>query len=214
MNATSQCLYRAKLIPDNNAKSPREWCNVGKMVCWHRRYNLGDEQPDGNPQEWLRQLAADHVGANDADLIPDEHVDRIIEKHFIILPLFLYDHSGITMNCSGFSCPWDSGQVGYIYCTKVKGIAECGTVENAEKCLRGEVEVYDQYLTGDVYGFILERADISDLRSDEDDEDLGWEECDSCWGFYGSDVKTNGMLDHAPAAAQALLDAEIEYPSY
>ena len=29
----------------------------------------------------------------------------------VILPLYLYDHSGITMNTCGFSCPWDSGQV-------------------------------------------------------------------------------------------------------
>ena len=33
----------------------------------------------------------------------------------VILPLYLYDHSGITMNTCGFSCPWDSGQVGWIY---------------------------------------------------------------------------------------------------
>jgi len=35
-------------------------------------------------------------------------------KTHIILPLYLYDHSGITMNTTGFSCGWDSGQVGYI----------------------------------------------------------------------------------------------------
>ena len=29
----------------------------------------------------------------------------------IVQPLYLYDHGGITMNTTGFSCSWDSGQV-------------------------------------------------------------------------------------------------------
>ena len=106
----------------------------------------------------------------------------IIKQHAIILPLYLYDHGGITMNTTGFSCPWDSGQVGWIYCTKEDFIKETGYTEKelfeegkAEALLKGEVETYDQYLTGDVYGFVLE---------DEDGNQI-----DSCWGFYGSDWK-------------------------
>jgi hypothetical protein len=41
-----------------------------------------------------------------------------------------------------------------------------------EKYLTGEVETYDQYLTGEVYGFTIEKG--------EDEEHV-----DSCWGFYG-----------------------------
>ena len=37
--------------------------------------------------------------------------------------------------------------------------------------LKDEVEVYDQYIRGDVYGFII--------------EDLQGNNVDSCWGFYG-----------------------------
>jgi len=32
-----------KIVADMNPESPREWDNVGTMVCSHRRYNLGDE---------------------------------------------------------------------------------------------------------------------------------------------------------------------------
>ncbi len=49
---------RVRIIQDSDPMSPREWDNVGKMVCWHRRYNLGDEQPSYDAQEWLRDLAA------------------------------------------------------------------------------------------------------------------------------------------------------------
>ena len=35
-----------KIYTDEDAANPRtEFDNVGTMVCWHRGYNLGDEQP-------------------------------------------------------------------------------------------------------------------------------------------------------------------------
>lgn len=99
-----------------------------------------------------------------------------------------------------------------MYCTKERGIAECGSVENAERNLRLEVETYDQYLTGDVYGCVVEALNYTAAEEGTDD----WETINSCWGFYGSNPRTNGMADHLAdeeliASACA---AEIEYPSY
>ncbi len=99
------------------------------------------------------------------------------QKRAVILPLFLYDHSGITMNTTGFHCPWDSGQVGYIYVT-LENIRREHSVKRVPQLLREriakhliqEVKVYDHYLTGNCYGFVVEKDD---------------EEIDSCWGFLG-----------------------------
>ena len=59
--------------------------------------------------------------------------------------------------------------------------------------LEGEVKEYDQYLTGDIYGFILrgpkEKCDKCGHTAEGEDED-------SCWGFYGSDPFDNGMLEN------------------
>jgi hypothetical protein len=150
-------------MADHDPESPREWDNLGTMVCWHNRYNLGDEDGEreyGTPEAFL-------------DFIGDD---------VIILPLYLYDHSGITMNTSGFSCPWDSGQVGYIYVTLEDVRKEYNWTritkerrERIEKYLTGEVETYDTYLRGEVYGFDI-------IREDEDGEEV---DIDSCWGFYG-----------------------------
>lgn len=111
----------------------------------------------------------------------DKYTDRLraeAEKVAIILPLYLYDHSGITISCSPFSCPWDSGQVGFVWVSMddVRKEYSCRAVtktirEKAIKCLQQEIETYDEYLTGQVYGYVVK---------DEDGEDL-----DSCWGFYG-----------------------------
>ena len=70
----------------------------------------------------------------------------------VILPLYLYDHSGITMNTCGFSCPWDSGQVGWIYADKAMIEQEHGKItpeilEKVRQTLEAEVKEYDYYLT-------------------------------------------------------------------
>ena len=101
----------------------------------------------------------------------------------VILPLYLYDHSGITMNTTGFSCPWDSGKV------------TPETVEKARQVLEGEVKSYDYFLTGQCYGFQLFREDV---------------EVDSCWGFLGEirdvqdDVKDYLPEDCDPAIVEQL----------
>lgn len=56
----------------------------------------------------------------------DERLLKVISEKYIVLPLYLYDHSGITMNTTGFSCPWDSGQVGWIYASKEDALKEFG----------------------------------------------------------------------------------------
>lgn len=115
----------------------------------------------------------------------------------VILPLYLYDHSGITMNTTGFSCPWDSGQVGWIYATGEDIIREYEsitpeTLEKAQNLLRGEVEYYDHYIRGDCYGFQLYKGD---------------EEVDSCWGFIGdpSDLQ-EAIKDYLPEDCKGIMN--------
>lgn len=173
----SMIKHRLKIQQDIDPESPREWGNLGTMFCRHTRYNLGD---------------------NDAEDIRDDW-NRLPKKGYTILPLYLYDHSGITMNTTGFSCPWDSGRVGIIYVSDEKARKEFGwkriTAARREKLrtyLRNEVEIYDQYLTGDVYGFVYEHVSV---------DQHGVEtviEKDSCWGFYGRDLKKNGMTCYIP----------------
>jgi hypothetical protein len=122
-----------------------------------------------------------------------ERLQNVVNQHYITLPLYLYDHSGITMRTSSFSCPWDSGQVGIIYISKKDAVKEWGRKyftkqvrERAEKYLEGEVETYDQYLTGDVYGYIVEH------------EESGEEE--SCWGFFGTEY----CIEEAKSVAECL----------
>lgn len=167
--------YKIEIIPVDNPYNPRTDDNLGTMVCFNRRYTLGDK----------------HDFRNSDDL--NDFLSRNKTKIGVILPLYLYDHSGITMNTTGFSCHWDSGQVGIIFITKAKIREEYSCmriskklIEMVTKYLVGEVETYDQYLTGDVYGYRI---------TDTDTE----EEVESSWNFYGSEycmTEATGIVGH------------------
>jgi hypothetical protein len=183
-----------KIFIDESPESPRTaWDNLGTMVCFHRRYDLGDKH---------------NYSSSDYDSW-DEVEKAIIKQEdvAVILPLYLYDHSGITMNTTGFSCGWDSGQVGFIYVSRetlrkeysVKRISN-KIVEKATKLLLGEVETYDQFLKGDVYGFKVFNVETCDKGCEHE------EEIDSCWGFFGDNFIENGLIEYVDKEFAELLE--------
>jgi hypothetical protein len=235
--------YAIEIIQDEDGLNPRsEWDNLATMICFHNRYTLGDKHDYRSPGEMMRSLAIEadpylqdrieywEDGKGWAQLqnhypnrcgeIVDEKINEMIqstiEKHYITLPLYLYDHSGITMSTSPFSCPWDSGQVGIIYISKAKALVEYGwkrlTKSNRAKIISylvSEVEVYDQYLTGDCYGYHVHKLDEDGEIEDESDI------LDSCWGFFGHDWEENGLFEHAKPAIdyhiKQMAEAEEHY---
>lgn len=181
-----------KIEYDEGYESPREWDNLGTMVCWHRNYNLGDEHNYDSPREFLEGLAEEFTNLDMEKLWDktDKQLMEIIQKYAIILPLYTFEHGAITMNTTGYSCRWDSGQVGWIYVERRRireeySVKRIGKQLKAriEDYLRNEVKTYAQYLEGDVYGFIIE------------DKETG-NQIDSCWGFYGTDYLENGMAEY------------------
>lgn len=119
------------------------------------------------------------------EALPQKDKWYLLEKHanIIYLPLYLYDHGGITMSTGRFSDKWDSGQVGYIYTDRETVLNTCGNANKknwkkvAYKDMESEVEVYDQYLTGEVYGAITE------IYNSETGE---WEEDEDRWGYFSN----------------------------
>lgn len=174
--------YRIEIVIDHDAENPRkDFDNPSTMYCLHGKYNLGDEHNYSNPNELLNAMlqSADPDTPETDEMRPEDlpHTFPIV-----YLPLYLYDHSGITMSTRPFSCPWDSGQVGYIFITHEDAQKHYGIdpesedfKKEVEDRLRFEVSIYDCYLRGEVCGF----------RIFEDDE--AEDEVDSCYGFYGED---------------------------
>jgi len=110
-----------------------------------------------------------------------------------MLPLYLMDHSGITMSVGPFGCPWDSRQVGWIYATPADAelAGMCWDTEQIIKVLTDEVQTYARYLEGGSWGYVMEVGEECDLGY------IHWEQQDSCYGFYG-ELKESGALDYIP----------------
>ena len=171
---------RFSIFSDPDPLNPREeWDNIATMALFHNRYRLGDK-----------------VDFSSRDFDSWKEMEKYIKKNnknAVILPVYMYDHSGITISTSPFGDPWDSGRIGFVYVTKEMIEKYCGTAsrywkKQAKKIIDGEISTYDLYLRGDVYGFKLEKVDGEEVI----------EELDSCWGFYG-DFKTSGIYDELPA---------------
>jgi hypothetical protein len=169
--------FTIRIHVDQDPPNPRkDYDNLGTMVCLHGRYELGDE--------------------NKMTLEEANELEAEVEKEGgVVLKLWLYDHSGITIATKPFSCQWDSGRVGFIYVRKQQLLNEYGFArdvrahhEKARQVLEGEVETYDKFLTGSYCGYVI---------VNENDE----EEDDSCFGFEDSEV----ALDEAKATVDAIL---------
>lgn len=218
--------YVLFVVTDDTPQNPRkEQDNLGTMICFHNRYSLGDEHSFHDPDDFLMDLLEEKLGDTeetekkieeltggiDSTLYRNHYSsyrkavhDNIIQylsSDFLIEPIYLYDHSGITINTTGFSCPWDSGLIGWIYVSnndieKEYGVVTSETIEKAKQTLISEVKEFDYYLTDQCYGFKLF----------ENNEEIA-----SCWGFIGEirDVQ-NAIKEHMPTECKNIVES-LEY---
>ncbi len=124
------------------------------------------------------------------------------EDEFYWLPVYMYDHSGRTVNTTGFSCGWDSGCAGITFIPKDtltkegvfganESMSENQLNECAEKFLKNQVELLDQYMQGEIYGY--------SVQNEEETVE------DSCWGFWG-DTGRNDAISQAVANLKWMLE--------
>lgn len=202
MYVASNGTKTAVILQDTDPQNPRDpgWQeNLGSMVCWHKRYNLGDKHNWEDPNDFFQDLALKNTNwsellqyikdghTKDLRLVPEgegyqlqfkalsfngnrwedkdqwadmegfqfpadfsdsaaiskrvwdeaqgeitdvlkemytpELIDLCKDK-VAILPLYLYDHSGLTMSTNDFGDRWDSGCVGFIHMDKDTAIKE------------------------------------------------------------------------------------------
>jgi hypothetical protein len=146
-------------LPD----SPRDTQdNLGKMYCWHRRYNIGDKNPYKRSRDFW----------DDTDLQ---------SEIFTSVKVYLLDHSVLRLGAGPFACDpdgWDSDVLGIVYATKKNVQARYGNLSDetkaaVEEALRAEIAEYDDYMNTEYYRFWIEGLDG---------------ECvDSCGGFVCDD---------------------------
>lgn len=177
--------WKVEVFQDWDAESPASWDQLGKFVRLSplRRWDIGDRDADGSEEEaierggfallkrWLR-LSSDEFAVT----------FRLDEGGGGQARLYESDYDG-------------SNPSGFLVTDHVRVTELCGadpkyhTAEWIENALKGEIEVWGQYVEGDVWGYVVEDPDGNHR--------------DSCWGFYG--------FDYACTEAKEMLESAIEY---
>lgn len=146
--------YELVIEQDNDPMNPRtDWDNITTMICFHRNYNLGDKHEYKSSEfnswdELKEQIESDY-------------------KVLSIKPLYLYDHSGISISTSPFNCNWDNMRVGWVFIHEKQLNLMCGKdfergEEKLSLIINSEVKTYDEYLTGEVYQYKVYEVETCD----------------------------------------------------
>lgn len=246
--------------------NPRDECEpLGRMICFHRRYSLGDKHTYKSPDDFLGSLAYeqfvrqpqklfDYIKTGKAKSVkltysrktrewelcsqwhhscewiteaafhphfltrkPEAFVDAVVNAlwtedviallrtvpDLVLLPIYLLDHSGLSMRTTRFNDQWDSGQVGWVYADSNMILAEYkemnkARLSEARNLLISEVESYDRYLKGECYRYMLYQ---------------GEDEIDACSGFL--DNHSGFLADlraSLPGDCKALVDQLRDVP--
>ncbi len=142
----------------------------------------------------------------------DEKLQLVEETgEVVILPISMYEHSGITLwlgsKWSHCDAQWDCSSIGFAYVEKStaknEGMLDPGETwhndwkEWAYAMMKGEMTTYDQFVRGEVYGYMIE---------DEEGEEAADNLLCGCWGYYDKD----DLLEEAKANADAYLNEKRE----
>lgn len=143
-----------------------------------------------------------------------EKLDMIEETGEIVwLPISMYEHSDISIWLGGkeghWDAQWDCSTIGFAYvekCTAEKESAlraDKSGLYNGHKSwqewayamMEGEIKTYNGYVSGEVFGYMVEGGD-------------GY--CsDSCWGFFGTD-EIPRMIEEAKAEIDCALKKQAK----
>lgn len=159
---TEKGVYRIKIENDSDSESPRTWDNLGTIIAFGSHSYISDNDPTLAGNRKISDFWND----------PNDFLQYHNQKDWIILPLYKYEHSGVAYSTTPFTCRWDSGQIGYVFCSKQKAIEEYGNkyftekvAEKAKECMKNEIEVFSNWADGNVYGYIAEFADWHEISS-------------------------------------------------
>jgi hypothetical protein len=101
--------------------------------------------------------------------------------------------------------------VGFIIATKETLLKEYGkideeVIQKAINVLKSEVETYDKYLRGEVFGYRISEVSVCDHGHKH------MKEVDSCWGYYGED----DCMEEAESIVNSLIknDQDVEQTRY
>jgi hypothetical protein len=158
---------------DSDSESPRLWSPMTKFVMIHKRYDLPNE---------VDFKFYDYA-------LWDDVRDELCKDFNWVFPVYMLDHGGTRLSLYPFANKWDSGRVGFICLNEDEMFSSFGfgadLDEKARQVAEAELEEYDNWMSGNVFGF----------RLFEETQEI---ECIQQWGFIG-DHDTSGLITELKA---------------
>lgn len=167
-------------------ESPREYDNLSTFYTAHRRYTSPDKPSVSGRNDSLaiwksvaKDLGMFEKGGAFEDDTPSsiemykEQIDQVVaalNESAVWSEVYLYDHSGTAYRASKdgnpFSCPWDSGMVGLVFCRNDKALTFFNQAEMTDdlrarvlKGMEGEVKTYSAWANGELYEWTVTDPD-------------------------------------------------------
>lgn len=173
--------HKIEIWQDEMAESPDTWENADVFLVYqHRHFTV--ERKGFYPRDIF-----DHTNESGRNFFNGYHVFQVNA----------YIHGEVTLSLGKqypFDCKWDVSTTGFALVKRQKGWS--WTREKARKIAEELLKEWNQYFSGDVYGY---------------DTEFG-----GCWGFYGEKGKKQ-MIEEAKAEIDYVIDkkkAEIDKLQY
>lgn len=153
--------YLIKILPDTDVPSPNE--------------------DDGDDTSFLvydhRQFYVQREGFEPRAIF--DHLEKGYKTYngYWAFVVYAYIHGGVALSVGGHNFPdarWDVSTTGFALVKREKGVY---TRELALKSAKSIVEMWNEYLSGDFYGY-----EIYGIDADGEETFV-----DSCWGYYGQE---------------------------
>ena len=192
---------------DSHGNSPRSWSNIGELTTFDSRNFTSHDEGKNRWDDCLEALMRDFsLGAHwhngkggglvflldrdprDGTLSINDEI--VYTEAMIAARQDLEDELGeyasddiaerLGLDFSGID-----GLMIVPFATIISEYGSLGAdaLSRARSYIEGEIETYNTWATGDIYGGVIVDASTG-------------EEEDSCYGFYGSDPKRSGLLEH------------------
>lgn len=204
---------RIRIVQDEDPFDPEDGDCPVYLVHFHRSLELCPDEVPFNTAEGFRDFLCGPDPDDYDEGKDDEHYKMDLEtweedrKGWKVFLVSSYIHGGIALALAGSiedarfpDRQWDVSHVGAIL---IKDDGEWWgdddglTDECAGEVAQSHVKAWNQYLNGEVYGYIVERPVTCEKCGHTEYEDL-----DSCWGFYG--------LDYCKEEAELVADAKAK----
>ncbi len=162
--------------------------------------------------ENLDTVPRDFFDACCDEMYTQERITILNQSGYLFMPLYLMDHSGLSISTEDFYDRWDSGQIGWIH-TDAKRAEELWEadwdVDRARQELKDQVIQYDKYLQGEYYGIVVSKFEPWDHDDPETADESEFVEQESCWGY--SDAES--MADFVNEVIGSCREYEYKAPA-